>query len=74
MSGYSFNSVRTAAALLNRPTTVRRPPQPTLLSGCPQQAWESDRARREVNGRPAPKLRVSRVTSRLVRPVPSFPC
>ena len=43
------------------------------LSGCPQPAWDSDRARREVNGRPAPRNRVGRVTSRLFRPVPSIP-
>ena len=44
------------------------------LCGCPQQACESDRPRREVNGQPAPKFRVSRVTSRLLRPVLTFPC
>src|SRR5271165_2228772 len=43
------------------------------LSGCPQQPWDSDRARREVNGQPAPRFRVSRVTSRLFRPFLSIP-
>jgi len=43
------------------------------LSGCSQQSWDSDRARREVNGQPAPRFRVSRVTSRLFRPVASTP-
>src|ERR1017187_2679097 len=43
------------------------------LSGCAQQSWEPDRARRPVNGHPAPRFRVTRVTSRLFRPVPSTP-
>jgi len=28
----------------------------------------------EVNGRPAPRVRVGRMTSRLLRPVPALPC
>ncbi len=43
------------------------------LSGRPQQSWDSDRARREVNGQPAPRVRVSRVTSRLLGTVLSNP-
>ena len=74
MSGYGFNRVRNDTLK----SLVCAPPAPFLphcpLTSCPQQAWESDRARREVNGQPAPKFRVGRVTSRLLRPVPPFPC
>jgi hypothetical protein len=63
----SIRASRSAASLCLPP--VRHRP----LSGCPQQSWDSDRARQEVNGRPAPRFRVSRVTSRLLRPFPSIP-
>ena len=66
MSGYRFNRVRNATL---KSLAYHPPPTPFVphcpLTGCPQQAWESDRARREVNGQPAPRFRVSRVTSRL---------